>query len=94
MINIEDFDSNLLKINKSSYKNIGIYYIGHITRKQIDHYENIYSVNHLFLIIGKVDGFIRRKKWKYLNLILQIKTKKYEKNTQNFGMGLKMKLRH
>ena len=31
MINIEDFDSNLLKIDKKSYKNIGIYYIGYIT---------------------------------------------------------------
>ena len=28
MINIEDFDPNLLKIGKKSYKNIDIYYIG------------------------------------------------------------------
>ena len=27
MINIKDFDSNLLKIDKKSYKNIGISYI-------------------------------------------------------------------
>ena len=27
MINIEDFDSNFLKIDKKSYKNIDIYYI-------------------------------------------------------------------
>ena len=32
-INIEDFDSNLLKIDKTSYKNIDIYYIGYITIK-------------------------------------------------------------
>ena len=31
MINIKDFDSNLLKIDKKSYKNIGIYNIGYIT---------------------------------------------------------------
>ena len=31
MINIEDFDSNLLKIDKKSYKNIDIYCIGYIT---------------------------------------------------------------
>ena len=30
MINIEVFDSNLLKIDKSSYKNTDIYYIGYI----------------------------------------------------------------
>ena len=45
MINIEDFDSSLLKINKKSYKNIGIYNIGYITTKTIDDYENIHSEN-------------------------------------------------
>ena len=40
MINIEVFDSNLLKIDKKSYKNIDIYYIGYITIKKIDDYEN------------------------------------------------------
>ena len=45
MNNIEDFDSSLLKINKKSYKNIGIYNIGYITIKKIDDYENIHSEN-------------------------------------------------
>ena len=35
MINIKNFDSNLLKIDKMSYKNIDIYYIGDITMKNI-----------------------------------------------------------
>ena len=35
MINIKDFDSNLLKIDKKSYQNIGIYYIGYITIKKL-----------------------------------------------------------
>ena len=35
MINIKDFDSNLLKIDKKSYKNIGIYYIGYLTIKRL-----------------------------------------------------------
>ena len=34
-INIENFDSNLLKIDKESYKSIGIYQIGYITIKKI-----------------------------------------------------------
>ena len=34
MINIKNFDSNLLKIDKKSYKDIGIYNIGYITIKQ------------------------------------------------------------
>ena len=29
MINIEDFDSNLLKVDKKSHRSNDIYYIGH-----------------------------------------------------------------
>ena len=35
MINIKKFDSNLLKIDKKSYKNIDIYYIGYIAIKKM-----------------------------------------------------------
>ena len=56
MINIKSFDSNLIKIDNRSYKNIDIYYIGYITLKSISDYKNVYSVNPLYLIIGKVDG--------------------------------------
>ena len=58
IINIEEFNSSLLKIDKISYKDIDIYYIGYITMKKIGDYENIYSVNPLYLIIGKVNGHI------------------------------------
>ena len=58
MINIKNFDSSLLKIDKKSYKNIRIYYIGYITTKSISDYENINSVNPLYLIIDEVDGYI------------------------------------
>ena len=43
------------------YKDIDIYYIGCITIKKIGDNENIYSVNPLYLIIGKVDGHIEEK---------------------------------
>ena len=58
MINIKDFDSSQLKIDKKSYKNIGTYYIGYITIKSISDYENINSVNPLYLIIAEVNGYI------------------------------------
>ena len=61
MINLKDFESNLLKIDKKHYKGIDIYYIGYITIKKIGDCENIYSVNPLYLIIGKVDGHIEEK---------------------------------
>ena len=64
MINIKKFDSNLLKIDKKSYKYIGIYNIGYITVKKIDDYENIYSVNPLYLIIAQASGYIEYK-WIY-----------------------------
>ena len=70
MINIEDFGSSLLKIGKKSYKNIGIYNIGYITIKKIDDYENIHSVHTLYLMIGKVDGYIEENNGnKYLVFI-------------------------
>ena len=55
IINIEEFISSLLKTDKNSYKDIDIYYIGYITIKKNDDCENIYSVNPLYLTIGKVD---------------------------------------
>ena len=58
IINIEEFNSSLLKIDKKSYKDIDIYYIGYITIKKIGDCENIYSVNPLYLIIGQVDRHI------------------------------------
>ena len=45
MINIENFNPNLLKIDEKSYKNIDIYYIRYITIKYIGDYESIHSVN-------------------------------------------------
>ena len=58
MINIKDFDLNLIKIDKKSYTNIGIYNIGYITIKSIDNCENINSLNPIYLMIGEVDGYI------------------------------------
>ena len=60
IIKIKDFDSNLLKIDRKSYKNIDIYYTGYITMKDSD-YVSINNVNHLYLIIDKVDRFIEEK---------------------------------
>ena len=60
MINIEDFVSNLLKIDKS-YKNLFIYYTEYVTTRKIDDYESIQSGIPLNLIIGRVDGHIEEK---------------------------------
>ena len=41
IINLKNFDSKLLKIDKKSSENIGIYNMGYITIKKIDYCENI-----------------------------------------------------
>ena len=67
MIDIKKFDSDLLKIDKKSYKDIGICNTGYITNKKIDNYENIYSVNPLYLTISHASGYIEEiNKSKYL----------------------------
>ena len=68
MINIKNFDSNLLKIDKKSNKNIGIYYIGYITIQKIG--ENIYCVSPLYLTVKTADGHIENKNGnKYLTSV-------------------------
>ena len=77
MINIKHFDPSLIRIDKKSYKNIGIYHTGYITIKRISDYENINSVNPLYLIIGEVDGYIEENKEnKYLTFASTDKNKK------------------
>ena len=49
MINIKNIYSDLLNIQKKSYKSIDIYYIGHITIKGIRDFDSIRSINPLYL---------------------------------------------
>ena len=58
IIDLENFKWNLLKIDKKSYKDIGIYIIGYITIKKIGDCENIYSINPLHLRITHANGYI------------------------------------
>ena len=57
-INIRNFNSNLLKADTKSYKNIDIYYIGYTAIKNVGDHESIHSVNPIYFIIGEVDGNI------------------------------------
>ena len=91
---MQEFNSNLLKIDKNPYKDIDIYYIAYIIIKKIGDCENIYSINPLYLIIDKVDGIIEENNGnKYLVFDSTDENKEVLKSTQNFGMGLKMKLK-
>ena len=61
MINIRNFDPVLLKIERKSCKNIGIYNTGYITIKNIDDCETIHSVNPLYLLVNRASGYIEEK---------------------------------
>ena len=60
-INIKNFQSNLLKIDKKSYKDIDIYYIRYITIKKFGDFENIHSINPLYLLANHASGYIKEK---------------------------------
>ena len=69
MINIQNFYSNLLKIDKKPYKSFDIYYIGYITIKKIGDCRNIHSVNPLYLMISSATGYFTEENGeKYLIL--------------------------
>ena len=59
MINIKNFHSNILKIDKKSDNDIDIYYIGYITIKKFSDCENIHSVNPLYLIFHSATGYFK-----------------------------------
>ena len=63
------FDPNKIKIDEKLYKNILIYYIASVTIKK-SKYLKINTVNHLYLIINKVNGnFEEINKNKYSALV-------------------------
>ena len=79
IINIKNFQSNLLKIDKKPYKDFDIYYIGYITIKKFDNfsdYKNIHSANPLYLLFHSATGYFGEENGeKYLILD---STDKYE----------------
>ena len=94
IIDLKDFDAKLLKIDKKSYKNIDIYYIGYITIKKIDDYESIYSVNPLYLRIGHASGYIEEKNGnKYLIFDSVDENKEVLKKYADVWDGIKNKIK-
>ena len=82
-INLKDFDAKLLKIDQKDYSEIDIYYIGYVTMKKIGDYNNINSVNPLYLIINEMIGHAEEKnenKYLVLDYIFENKEvlEKYE----------------
>ena len=62
LIDLKDFDAEFLKIDKKSYKNIDIYYIGYSLFIKIGDYWNNFIVNPLYLDNAHASGYIEGKK--------------------------------
>ena len=87
LINIKYFDSNLLKLDKQSCENIFSYYIGYITKKE--EYK-INSVNPLYLLVHRTEGFIEEKEGsKYLNIVYTGSDNEVLKKYEEVWSGMK-----
>ena len=61
LIDLKDFDAELLKIEKKSYKNIDIYYIAYSTFIKIGDYWSNFTLNPLYLDIAHASGYNEEK---------------------------------
>ena len=59
IIDIKTFDSNNLKLDKKTYKDLDIYNIGYVTIKKISDCYDLNSVNPLYLRIDNASGYIK-----------------------------------
>ena len=93
MINIKNFDPTLLKVDRKSSKDIGIYNIGYITIKEIDDCKTIYSVNPLYLLVNHANGYIEEKGVnKYLIFDSTDENKELLKKYNDVSNGIKNKI--
>ena len=89
LINIKDFDTRLLKLEKKTINgaSLSIYYIGYITKKPG---WNLKSVNPLYLMINRIDCFIEEKSGdKYLNIASTDRNTKVLKKYSEVWDGIK-----
>ena len=67
IIDIETFDSNNLKLDKKTYKDLDTYNIRYVTIKKIGYCYDVNNVNPLYLWIDNASGYVEEvNKDKYL----------------------------
>ena len=94
IINIKNFDGRLLKLDKKSYKDIGIYNIWVYCNLKNDDCEKIYSVNPLYLLIDYASGYIEEKGVnKYLVFDSTDENKELLKKHNDVWNGIKNKIK-
>ena len=75
LINVLNFEASNLKLDKKTWKDIDIYYIGYVDKNPV---WNVNSVNPLYLIINRVYGYVSEKNGNKFLTIFVI-TKKLKK---------------
>ena len=94
IIELENFDSSLSKLDKKSYKDIGIYNIRYITIKKIGNCKSIYSMNPLYLCINLASGYIEEiKENKYLTFDSIDENEELMKKYNNAFNGIRDKIK-
>ena len=84
IIDIKTFDSNNLKLDKKTYKDLDIYNIGYVTIKKIGDCYDGNSVNALYLHIDNASGYIEEiNEDKYLVFDVRDKNKELLKRYEN-----------
>ena len=68
IIDTKTFDSNNLKLDKKTYKDLDIFNIGYVTIKKIADCYDVNSVNPLYLCIDNASGYIKED-WTHKYLI-------------------------
>ena len=87
LINIAEFDKRLLKLDKKTSRGFNIYYIVYVTKKP---WWNVNSVNPLYFMINKIDGFIEEKHGdKYLSIASTDRNSEVLKKYSDVWSGIK-----
>ena len=96
IVNIKDFDTNLLKINKLSYKGVfslNIYFIKYISTKNLNHMGINHDKDFLYLFLDDLDGYIKEDDGiKHLVFTPAEKNKEALKNYKNFWEEIKRQI--
>ena len=96
IVNIKDFDTNLLKINKLSYKGVfslNIYFIKYISTKNLNHMGVNHDKDFLCLFLDDLDGYIKEDDGiKHLVFTPAEKNKEALKNYKNFWEEIKRQI--
>ena len=91
IVNIKNFNSNNIKTDEKSYKNILIYYIGCVAIKD-SKYVKINSIYHLYLIFNKANEYFEEiNRNKYLTLVPTSEKKKLKKIKKNEKLWSKIR---